>query len=82
MISVRLSGRPSGRVQKLNVGVFSKTMVPNQIKLGFILIYLTDIIHVQNHTIRWWGYLINLKIKQPKPRQPRPLGMNHLDAGV
>ena len=41
MISVRLSGRPScrpsGRVQKLNVGLFSETMVPSQIKLGMII---------------------------------------------
>ena len=41
MISVRLSGhpscRPSDRVQKLNVGLFSKTMVPSQIKLGMII---------------------------------------------
>ena len=37
MISVRLSGRPSGHVQKLNVGLFSKTMVPSQIKLGMII---------------------------------------------
>ena len=36
MSSVRLSGRPSGRVQKVNVGLFSKTMVPSQLKLGMI----------------------------------------------
>ena len=28
---------PSGRVQKLSVGFFSKTMVPNQSKLGRII---------------------------------------------
>ena len=37
MISVCLSGQPSGRlsgrVQKLNVGLFSKTNVPSQLKL-------------------------------------------------
>ena len=41
MISVRLSGRPavwpSGRVQKLNVGFFSETMVSIQTKLCMII---------------------------------------------
>ena len=37
MSSVRLSVRPSGRVKKLSVGLFSRTVVPNQIKLGMII---------------------------------------------
>ena len=37
MISVRLSGRPSGCVKKINIGLFSKTMVPSRIKLGMIV---------------------------------------------
>ena len=37
MIRVCLAGRPAGRVQKLNVELLSKTMVPSQIKLGMII---------------------------------------------
>ena len=33
----RSSVRPSGSVQKLNVGFFSETIVPSQIKLGMII---------------------------------------------
>ena len=37
MISVRLSGHPSGHVQNLNVQLFSKTMVLSQRNLGMII---------------------------------------------
>ena len=37
MSSVRLSGRLSGRVQKLNVGFFSETIVASQVKLSVII---------------------------------------------